>query len=85
MNETVVREIWVWEESRTICLTFKIKEMPPHAYFCNLKIEVFNFLAAVVQYHKCGNFGHISTFYTKEEQRFSCGKSKHEESCTKNA
>jgi hypothetical protein len=43
-----------------------------------MKIEVSTFVAAVRHCYKCGKFGHISKFCTKEKQCFSCGEVKHE-------
>jgi hypothetical protein len=40
-------EKWVWIELRAVSLTFRTKELPPHVYFCNMKIELFAFVAAV--------------------------------------
>jgi hypothetical protein len=55
-------------------LTLRIKELPPHVYFCNMKIEVSTIVAAVWQFYKYGKFGYISKFCAKEKQFFSCGK-----------
>jgi hypothetical protein len=52
----------------------------PHVYFCNMKIEVSTFVAAVRQ---CYKFGHISKFCTKEQQCLSCGEAINEGSCIK--
>jgi hypothetical protein len=80
-NEGTKEEKWVWKESRAVCLTFKIKELPTHVYFFNMKTEVSTFVAAVRQCYKCGKFGHISKFCAKEKQCFSCGKANREGSC----
>jgi hypothetical protein len=82
-NEETEGERWVWNESRAECLAFRTNELPPQVYFCNMKIEVPAFLAAVQQCYKCGKFSHISKFCTKEQQCFSCGKGKHEGPCIK--
>jgi hypothetical protein len=82
-EELTKEERWVWKESRAVCQTFRTKELPPHVYFRNMKIEVFTFVAAVRQCYKCGKFGHVSKFCTKEKQCFSCGEVKHEGSCIK--
>jgi hypothetical protein len=82
-NEETQEERWVWKESRAVSLTFRPKELPPHVYFRNMKIEVSTFVAAVRHCYKCGKFGHISEFCTKEKQCFSCGEVKHEGSCVK--
>jgi hypothetical protein len=37
-NEETKGERWVWKESRAVCLTFRTKELPPHVYFCIMKI-----------------------------------------------
>jgi hypothetical protein len=65
-NEEPKEEICVWKESRAVCLTFRTKELPLHVYFCNMKIEVSTFVAAVRQSYKCRKFGPISKFCTKE-------------------
>jgi hypothetical protein len=83
INEDTKEERWVWTESRAVCLTFRTKELSPHVYFCNMKIEVSPFVVAVRQCYKCGKFGHISKFYTKEKQCFSCRKAEHEGACVK--
>jgi hypothetical protein len=72
MNEETKEERWVWKESRAVCLTFRTKELPPHVYFHNMKIQVSTFVAAVRQCYKCGKFDHISKFCMKEKQCFSC-------------
>jgi hypothetical protein len=46
-NEETKGERWVWKQSRAICLTFRTKELHPHVYFYNMKIEVSTFVAAV--------------------------------------
>jgi hypothetical protein len=51
-NEETKEERWVWKESRAVCLTFRTKELPPRVYFCNIKIEVSAFVAAVRQCYK---------------------------------
>jgi hypothetical protein len=71
----------VWKEARAAPLTFRIKELPPHVYFCNIKIEDATLVTAVRQCCKCGKFGHVSKFCTKEKQCFSCGEAKHEGFC----
>jgi hypothetical protein len=48
-NEETKEERWVWKESTAVCLMFRIKELPPHVYFCYNKIEVSTFVAAVQQ------------------------------------
>jgi hypothetical protein len=83
-NEETERERWVWRESRAVWLTFRTKELPLHAYSCNIKIGVSTFIAAVRQCYKCVKFGHISKFCTKEQQCFSCVEAKHEKSSIKN-
>jgi hypothetical protein len=72
------------ERVEGIYLTFRTKELTPHVYFRNMRIEVSTFVAAI-QCYKCGKFGHISKFCTKEEQCFSCGEVKHQGSYIKNA
>jgi hypothetical protein len=67
-NEETNEERWAWKESRTVCLTFRTKEFSPHVYFCNMKIEVSTFVAAVRQYYECGSYGHIRKFCKKEKQ-----------------
>jgi hypothetical protein len=64
-------ERWVWKESRAVCLTFRTKDLHSHVYFCSTKIEVSPFVAAIRQCYKCGKFGHISKFCTKEQHSFS--------------
>jgi hypothetical protein len=64
-------------------LTLRIKELRPHVYCCNMKIEVSTLLAAVRQCYKRGKFGNIGKSCTKEQQSFSCGKEKHEGCCIK--
>jgi hypothetical protein len=46
-NEETKEERWVWKESRAVCLMFRNKELRPHVYFCNMKVEVSTFVAAV--------------------------------------
>jgi hypothetical protein len=46
-NEKPEAERWVWKESRAVCLTFRNNELSPRVYFCNMKIEVSIFAAAV--------------------------------------
>jgi hypothetical protein len=82
-NEESKEERWECKESREICLPFRTKELPPHVYFRNMKIEVSIFVAAVRQRYKRGKFGHISKFFTKKKEFFSCGEAKHEGSCIK--
>jgi hypothetical protein len=79
-NEETKEKRWVWKESRAVNLTFKIMESPPHVYFCNMKIEVSTFVAAIRQCYNYGTFG-LNKFYAKEKQCFSCGKANHEGSC----
>jgi hypothetical protein len=69
-------EMWMWKGSTAVCLTFRTKELPPHVYFHNMKIEVSTFVAAIRQCYKCGKFGQISKFCTMEKQCFSCGEVK---------
>jgi hypothetical protein len=64
-NEVTKEERWVWKESRAVCLIFGTKELFPHVYFRNMKIEVSTFVAAVRQCYKCVQFCHISKFCTK--------------------
>jgi hypothetical protein len=52
-NEETKEEWWVWKESRAIYLTFGIKKLPPHVYFCNMKIEDSTFVAEVWQQVPC--------------------------------
>jgi hypothetical protein len=59
-------EGWMWKESKAVCLTFRTKELP-HVHFCNMKIEVSTFVAAVLQYYNCGKFGHISKFLKEKK------------------
>jgi hypothetical protein len=63
-NEETEGERWGWKNLRAVCLTFRTKELPPHIYCCNMKIEASAFAAAVRQ---CGKFGHISKFCVKEQ------------------
>jgi hypothetical protein len=65
MKEETEGERWGWKESRAACLTFRTKELPSHIYCCNVKFEESTFVAAVQQCYKCGKFGHISKFCTK--------------------
>jgi hypothetical protein len=80
-NEETKEERRVWKEPRAVCLTSKIKILPRHVYFCNMKTEVSTFVAAVRQCFIYGKFGHISKFCAKEKQCFSCGEANHEGSC----
>jgi hypothetical protein len=57
-NEETKEERWAWKESRAACLTFRTKELPPHVYSCNMKIEVSTFVAVVRQ---CYNVGNLAT------------------------
>jgi hypothetical protein len=81
-NKETKEEKWIWKESRVVCLTFRIKELPPHIYFCNIKIDSA-FVATVQQCYKRGKFGHISKFCMKEKECFSCEKAAHEGYCVK--
>jgi hypothetical protein len=82
-NEETEGERWVWKESGAVYLTFRTKELPPHVYICNMKIEISTFAASVRRCYKCGKFGHISKFCTNEKQCFSCGEAKREGYCIK--
>jgi hypothetical protein len=46
-NEETEGERCVWEEWRALCLTYRSKILRSHIYFCNMKIEVSTFVAAV--------------------------------------
>jgi hypothetical protein len=74
-NEETKEERWVWKESRAECLTFRIKESPPHVYFCNMKIQVSTIVAAARQCYKYGKFGNISKFCAKEKLLIQISKS----------
>jgi hypothetical protein len=37
-NEETKEERCVWKEWTTVCVTFRIKELLPHVYFCDMKI-----------------------------------------------
>jgi hypothetical protein len=65
-NEETKEERSVWKESRAVCLTFRIKELPPHVYYCNMKVEVSTFVAAVRQCYKCVKFGHVNNFVRRK-------------------
>jgi hypothetical protein len=77
-NEETTEERWAWKQSRAVYLTFRIKELSPHVYFCNIRTGVSTFVAAVRQCYKCGKFGHINKFCMKEQQCFSYGEAKDE-------
>jgi hypothetical protein len=82
-NEETDCERCVRKESRAVCLTFRTVELAPHVYFCNMKIKVSPFVAAVRQCYICGKFGNIGKSCTKERQCLSSGEENHEGCCIK--
>jgi hypothetical protein len=58
-NEETEGEKWVWKESRTVCLIFRTKELPPHVEFRNMK--TVKFLRLLQQYDDVTNVGYLVT------------------------
>jgi hypothetical protein len=44
------------KELRAVRLAFRTVELAPHVYFCDMKIEVSSFVAAVNNVTNVGNF-----------------------------
>uniref|UniRef100_A0A6V7HU13 CCHC-type domain-containing protein n=1 Tax=Bracon brevicornis TaxID=1563983 RepID=A0A6V7HU13_9HYME len=77
------KELPTWEDSRSVCITIRGKELPTYVKFWNARLSVERFVPATRQCFKCGQLGHISKYCKEDPHCLKCGGAKHadEEKC----
>ncbi|XP_034936031.1 uncharacterized protein [Chelonus insularis] len=68
-----------WEDTTSVQVTMRIKEIPNAVYFWKTRIGLSPFIPAVRKCYRCGKVGHSIKFCKEEEKCLRCGNNKHDE------